>query len=294
MATQASIAPKSAVGTTVAKQPPKFKWSLFFHYLALIILSFIIIAPIYVMIVTSFKTQVDILASEPIWLFVPTISNYSYIIQEQNFGRILWNSMVVGLGSTALTLLAGGLAAFAIARMRFRGRGLMAQTTLVIRMVPPAVLAVPIFALWLGWSIDDGRVGLVLFYMGLNLPFTIWLLIGFVRQIPVELEEAAIVDGAGPFQVFFKIIFPLMKAGFAVAAIFVFRISWNEFILALILTNRLTRTLPVAITLFLTEQGVEWGRAMAMGTLIVLPPLLITFVAARQIIAGMTAGAVKG
>ena len=276
------------------KRTFKFKWSLFFHYVALIILSLIVIAPIYVMIVTSFKTQVDILASEPVWFFVPTLSNYQHIIEEQNFGRILFNSIVVGVGSTIITLVAGGMAAFAIARMKFPGRGLLAQSTLVIRMVPPAVLAVPIFALWLGWGIDDGRIGLILFYNALNLPFAIWLLIGFIQQIPVELEEAAIVDGAGPFQVFFQIIFPLMRSGFAVAAIFTFRIAWNEFILALILTNRLTRTLPVAITLFLTEQGVEWGRAMAMGTLIVIPPLLITFVAAQQIIAGLTAGAVKG
>jgi multiple sugar transport system permease protein len=246
------------------------------------------------MIMTSFKTQVDILSSKPLWFFVPTISNYEYIIERQNFGRILWNSIVVGGGSTIVTLIAGGLAAFAIARMKFPGRGLMAQTTLIIRMVPPAVLAVPIFALWLDWGIDDGRIGLVMFYTALNLPFTIWLLIGFVKQIPVELEEAAIVDGAGPFQTFFKIIFPLMRSGFAVAAIVTFRIAWTDFILALILTNRLTRTLPGAITLFLTDQGVEWGRAMAMGTLIVVPPLLITFFSARQIIAGLTAGAVKG
>lgn len=285
---------QAAATTAAVKTGRKFKWGLFFHYLALIVLSFIIIFPIYVMFITSFKTQVDILSSKPLWIFVPTISNYQYIIQEQNFGRILWNSIVVGIGSTIITLIAGGMASFAIARMKFRGRGLMAQTTLIIRMVPPAVLAVPIFALWLGWKIDDGRIGLILFYNALNLPFTIWLLIGFVKQIPVELEEAAIVDGAGPFHVFFKIIFPLMRSGFAVAAIFVFRIAWNEFILALILTNRLTRTLPVAITLFLTEQGVEWGRAMAMGMLIVLPPLIITFLAARQIIAGLTAGAVKG
>lgn len=294
MATQASIAPKRAAILAVAKRPPKIKWSLFFHYLVLIALSLIILIPIYVMIMTSLKTQVDIASREPLWLFVPTISNYDHIIEEQNFGRVLWNSIVVGLGSTIVTLMAGGLASFAIARMRFRGRGLTAQTTLIIRMVPPAVLAVPIFALWLRWGVEDGRVGLVLFYMGLNLPFVIWLLIGFVRQIPVELEEAAIVDGATPFQVFFRIIFPLMRSGFAVAAIFAFRIAWNEFILALILTDRLTRTLPVAITLFLTDQGIEWGRIMAMGTLMVIPPLLITFVAARQIIAGMTAGAVKG
>ena len=140
----------------------------------------------------------------------------------------------------------------------------------------------------------DGRIGLTLFYTALNLPFAIWLLIGFLRQIPTEIEEAAIVDGCSQWQVFTRIIFPLMRPGLAVAAIFTFRISWNEFLLALVLTDRNTRTLPVGITLFLTEQGVQWGRIMAMGTLIVIPPLVLTFVAARQIIAGMTAGAVKG
>ncbi|MCC7207405.1 MAG: carbohydrate ABC transporter permease, partial [Anaerolineae bacterium] len=147
---------------------------------------------------------------------------------------------------------------------------------------------------WLEWGIEDGRVGLVLFYTALNLPFAIWLLIGFIKQVPVELEEAAIVDGAGIFQVFYRILFPLLRPGLAVSAIFTFRIAWNEFILALILTNRLTRTLPVATTLYITDQGVEWGRIMAMGTLLVIPPLLLTFLAARQIITGLTAGAVKG
>lgn len=289
MAMQSSISTRNA-----GKRTFRIRWSTIFHYLALITISVIILLPIYVMILTSLKAPVTIQSRTPVWFFVPTFSNYTHIMETQNFGRVLRNSIVVGLSSTALTLLVGGLASFAIARMKFFGRGLMAQTTLIIRMVPPAVLAVPIFALWLQYGVEDGRVGLVLFYMGLNLPFIIWLLIGFVRQIPVELEEAAIVDGATPFQVFFRIIFPLMRSGFAVAAIFAFRIAWNEFILALILTNRHTRTLPVAITLFLTDQGVEWGRIMAMGTMIVIPPLLLTFTAARQIIAGMTAGAVKG
>jgi multiple sugar transport system permease protein len=133
-----------------------------------------------------------------------------------------------------------------------------------------------------------------LFYTALNLPFVIWLLIGFIKQSPVELEEAAIVDGANPFQVFFLIMLPLLRSGIAVASIFAFRIAWNEFILALILTDRFTRTLPVQTTLFLTEQGVEWGLVTAMGSILVVPPLIITFLAARQIIAGLTAGAVKG
>ena len=294
--------------------------STFLQYLALIVLAFISLAPIIVMIMTSFKTQVDIMSSDSMWLFQPTMDNYSHVF-EAKFGLFLQNSIVVALSSTVLSLLVSGMAAYALARLEFPGKSPFAYFTLIIRMVPPAVLAIPIFILWLNWElflfdlIDatpflyelenpdpylfaeglvDGRIGLILFYTALNLPFAIWLLIGFLRQIPAEIEEAAIVDGASQWQVFTRVIFPLMRPGMAVAAIFTFRISWNEFLLALVLTDRNTRTLPVGITLFLTEQGVQWGRIMAMGTLIVIPPLLLTFVAARQIIAGMTAGAVKG
>lgn len=260
----------------------------------LVLLALIARFPLYMMLQTSLKRQVDIMSSEPTWVFTPTGDNYDTVLFGQKFDRYLTNSIVVGLGSTFLTLFAAGLASYALARMRFPGRGLLAQSTLLIRMVPTAVLAVPIFALWQNWGVEDGRAGLILFYTALGLPFAIWLLFGFIKQIPIELEEAAIIDGCNTFQVFFQIMFPLMRAGFAVAAIFTFRIAWNEFLLALILTNRYTRTLPVATTLHITEQGVEWGRIMAMGTLLVIPPMLLTFISARQIIQGMTAGAVKG
>ena len=294
--------------------------STILQYAVLILLSLLALGPIIVMFLTSFKTQVDIMSSESMWIFQPTFDNYLHVF-ENKFDLYLGNSIIVALASTALSLLVSGMAAYALARLEFPGRSPIAYFTLVIRMVPPAVLAIPIFILWLNWElflfdlIDttpalyemenpdpylfaegliDGRIGLTLFYTALNLPFAIWLLIGFLRQIPTEIEEAAIVDGASQWQVFTRVIFPLMRPGLAVAAIFTFRISWNEFLLALVLTDRNTRTLPVGITLFLTEQGVQWGRIMAMGSLIVIPPLVLTFVAARQIIAGMTAGAVKG
>ncbi|MCY4063047.1 MAG: carbohydrate ABC transporter permease [Chloroflexi bacterium] len=290
------------------------------QYAVLIFLALIALGPIIVMFLTSFKTQVDIMSSESMWVFQPTFDNYTHVF-ENKFDLFLRNSIIVSLASTLLSLLVAGMAAYALSRLEFPGRSPIAYFTLIIRMVPPAVLAIPIFILWLNWelflfdlidatpflyemenpdpylfaeSLVDGRIGLTLFYTALNLPFAIWLLIGFLRQIPTEIEEAAIVDGCSQWQVFTRIIFPLMRPGLAVAAIFTFRISWNEFLLALVLTDRNTRTLPVGITLFLTEQGVQWGRIMAMGTLIVIPPLVLTFVAARQIIAGMTAGAVKG
>lgn len=270
-------------------------WSAYGHYAALLVLAMITLAPIWIMIATGFKPDVVVQSREPVWFFfVPTLDNYEFILTRGRFDTYLWNSIVVGTVSTFLTLFLGGLCAYALARMEFRGRVFVANSTLLVRMVPPAVLAVPAFAMVIQFSLDNDLAVLVFFYTALNLPFAIWLLFGFYKQIPVELEEAAIVDGASPLQVFFRVLLPLMQSGYAVAGIFTFRIAWNEFILALLLTGRSTRTLPVGAAGFITDTGVEWGRIMAMGTLIVIPPLLFTFFAARQIIQGMTAGAVKG
>lgn len=292
MATTTSTKSLSTEATRAQVPRRRFKWGMFWQYVALITMSLIALFPIYVMFITSFKTQVNIMSDTPQWIFAPTFDNYNHIF-ENNFGLFLTNSLIVGITSTVLSLVVSGMAAYAIARLRFPGRGFMAYSTLIIRMVPPAVLAIPIFVLWLNFEIFlynvidttpalynlegtdpyaiaeglvDGRVAMILFYTALNLPFAIWLLVGFLKQIPRELEEAAIVDGASQWQTFTRIIFPLMRPGLAVASIFTFRIAWNEFLLALILSDRNTRTLPVGITLFITEQGVQWGRIMAMGT----------------------------
>jgi multiple sugar transport system permease protein len=304
--------------TTMSPGAPhrrRIPWGEISRWAALFVLAFITMAPIFVMFATSLKTQVEIQSTVPNWIFMPTFSNYQTIVTQYRFLPFLISSAVIGLGSTAITLLTAGMAAFALARMNFPGRGLIAQTTLIIRMIPPAVLAVTVIGFWISWGIGDivpgirytlpdglgrgnfldgSQLGLMLFYTALNLPFSIWLLFGFIRQIPVELEEAAIVDGANLFQVLFRVIFPLMGAGFAVSAIFTFRIAWNEFILALMLTNRFTKTLPVFASEFIREEGVLWGQMMAVGSLIVIPPMLLTFFAAKQIIQGVSAGAVKG
>lgn len=265
------------------------------RYGAIVALAVICLIPIWVMVGTSFKNEVVIFDGRPVWfLFVPTLDNYEYILTRGKFDRYLVNSVIVGAASTFLTLFFGGLCAYALARSEFRGRRFVANATLLVRMVPPAVLAVPAFAMVTMFSLKNDLAVLTFFYTALNLPFAIWLLFGFYKQIPMEIEEAAIVDGATAWQVFTRVLLPLMKSGYAVAGIFAFRIAWNEFILALLLTGRSTRTLPVGAAGFITDTGVEWGRIMAMGTLIAIPPLVFTFFAARQIIAGMTAGAVKG
>lgn len=264
------------------------------HYAMLIALAVLCVAPIAVIFATSLRQQVNIFAEPLNFIFTPTLENYRAVLEEDKFDRYLMNSLFVGLVSTVITLLLGCMAAYGLARFRFKGRTTVAYTTLLLRTVPLAVLAIPVFMIWSEWHLVNSLWGLVLLYVAVNLPFTIWLLYGFVLQVPVELEEAASIDGCGPIRVFTKVLLPLMAPGLAAASIFTFRIAWNEFILALVLTDRGTRTLPVAASLYITDIGVDWGRVMAMGSLIAIPPLIFTFVAARQIITGLTAGAVKG
>lgn len=263
-------------------------------YLVIIGLSAISLFPIFVLITTSLKTQAQSFSIPPVWLFIPILENYVDVLFQEKFLRYLSNSISVVLISTILTLIAGALAAYSLSRFRFIGRGVFSVATLILRMIAPAVLVVPLFVLWCKFGLINTKTGLMITYTGLNLPFAIWVLRSFISEIPVELDEAALMDGCSEIGIFFRIIFPLIIPGIAAVSIFVFRIAWNEFLLALVLTNRFTRTLPVATSLYLTDHGIQWAKLTAMGTLIALPALLFTFLAARRLIKGLTAGAVKG
>lgn len=264
-------------------------------YVIVIILALISLGPIFVMVATSLKTKPDIFSGSFGFFFMPTLENYRAVLSDGQNSRYLTNSLIVASVSTGLTLVFGCMAAYALVRFQFFGREVVSVGTLLMRMVPPAVLTVPVFMIWTyEFTLSNSLAGVILVYTAINLPFVIWILQSFIAQVPRALEEAARIDGANPYQVFFLVVLPLIKPGLAAAAIFTFRIAWNEFILALVLTNRFTRTMPVKVSLFINEHNIEWGQIMAIGTLIALPPLIFTFMASRQIITGMTAGAVKG
>ena len=256
------------------------------------LLAIAVLVPLGVMLATSLKTQRQIFDSGFSFFFAPTLENYRTILEGRFLGYI-GNSVIVGVVATVLTLGLGTMCAYALSRFQFIGRTSLGLGTLLLRTIPPAVLAVPIYFIWTSIGLE-GLAGLILVYVALNLPFTIWLLYGFIEQVPRELEEAAAVDGCGPFRSFFVLILPLLKPGLAAAGIFTFRIAWTELVLASILTSRTTRTLPYAVFLTIKDTGIDWGELMAAGVLVAIPPLIFTFVAARQIIAGLTAGAVKG
>ena len=272
---------------------------------ALIVMS---LGPIIMMVTTSLKLNVDIMSDASSLWFSPTLQNYETVLCDvlwyepinvdycnPTFSRALGNSIFIALMSTAITLILGCMAAYALVRFKFMGRGTISMTSLMMRMVPPAVLLVPVFGIWtFNYGLDGTFAGIVLVYVAMNLPFVIWILQSFIVQVPMQLEEAAKMDGANPLQIFFLVVLPVITPGLAAAAIFTFRIAWNEFLLANALLNRDTRTVPVTIVNSLTEYDIDWGVIMATGMLLAIPPIIFTFVASKQIITGMTAGAVKG
>ncbi len=277
-------------------------------YALIATLIFLSLGPIILMLTTSLKLNVDIMGDTSSLFFSPTLKNYETVLCDvlwyqpshveycsPTFTRALGNSLFIALVSTIITLILGCMAAYALVRFKFMGRGTVSLTTLMMRMVPPAVLLVPVFGIWtFNYGLDGTYSGIILVYVAMNLPFVIWILQSFIVQVPIQLEEAAKMDGANPLQIFFLVVLPIIKPGLAAAAIFTFRIAWNEFLLANALLDRGTRTVPVTIVNSLTEYDIDWGVIMATGMLLAVPPIIFTFVASKQIITGMTAGAVKG
>ncbi len=289
------------MNTSSQQQNPAF-------YALLVVLIIMAVGPIWLMLTTSLRLNVDIMSETSSLLFMPTLQNYETVLCDvlwydpahvdycdPTFGRALGNSIIVALIATGITLVVGCMAAYALVRFRFMGRDTVSITTLLMRMVPPAVLLVPVFGIWtFQYQLDGTRAGVILVYVAMNLPFVIWILQSFIVQVPIQLEEAARMDGANAFQVFFLVVLPVIKPGLAAASIFTFRIVWNEFLLANALLDRNTRTVPVTIVNSLTEYDIDWAVIMATGMLLAIPPIIFTFVASKQIITGMTAGAVKG
>ena len=268
--------------------------AMLLRYVFIIVFAAFALFPIYEMVATSLKNEVDAFSIPPKWVFIPTFKNYQEVLFEGKFFTYFYNSIFVALTATVLSVAAGALGAYSLARFKFKGKKLVVLGTLQMRMVPPVILVVPIFLPYNQLGVTNARMSLALVYVALNLPFNIWVLRTFIMEVPKELEESAQMDGCSHMMTFRRIILPLIAPGLSVASIFTFRISWNEFILSLVLTNRNTRTLPVAVSLYLTDTGTEWGKITAIATIIAIPAFIFTFTAAKSLIMGLTAGAVKG
>jgi len=261
--------------------------------LALLLLLGFILVPIYWMISTSLKTANQTFAVPPVFVFEPTFAHYRTVFDEGVVTAGLRNSLIVATSSTLLAILLGTPAAYALARFDFRGKPHLWFWIISNRFISPIVVALPFFLLARNLNLLDTHLVLILAYLTFNVPLVIWLCIDQFRAIPREVDQAALVDGANPWQVFFSITLPLAIPGVVVSAILCFVFSWNEFLFALVLTQAAAKTAPVEAANFMTGFGVRWGEMMATGTLIVLPVVIFAAIVSRHLVRGLTMGAVK-
>jgi N,N'-diacetylchitobiose transport system permease protein len=265
---------------------------------ALGLVAFLVcIFPVYWMINSSFLDRRDIRAPEPTWLpFGGGLDNYRRLFDDTGFVSALGMSLMVTVGTVVVALLFAFLAALAVSRFRFRGRRAFVVTLLVVQMIPAEGLFISQYKMLDALQLTNTVLGLTGLYIAAVLPFTIWTLRGFVAGLPVELEEAAMVDGCTRVGAFFRITFPLLAPGLVATGVFGFIQAWNEFTLALVvMTNAQKRTLPVWLSTFTdVNRGTDWGAVMAGSTLIAIPVIIFFLLVQSRMVAGMTAGAVKG
>jgi multiple sugar transport system permease protein len=241
----------------------------------------------------AFKPDDAMFARPTQWLFTPTLDHFRYVIQL-GFVPYLLSSVALALGSTLLVVLIGTPAAYAFARFPLKGRDDLFLFILATRMAPPICLVIPFYLIFTRFELLDTYLGLTLAYLTFNLSFYIWVLSSFCRDLPVALEEAAMVEGWSRFSVFLRVVLPLLKSGIVSTAMLCFIFAWNEFLFAFMLGGSHVKTLPVALPLLITSQGVRWGEMAVVGMVALLPVLVAVFFLQKHIVRGLTMGAVKG
>jgi multiple sugar transport system permease protein len=260
-------------------------------------------SPVFWMVLAAFKTRADALATPPKLIFTPTLEHFwasfhrlsadGTQIFATGLDRNFVNSFFISLVSVGLALALGGVAAYGFARLRIGGRGYFMFYILVLRMVPPITAIVPLYFLFRITGLGGSYFAIILVYTAFNLPFAIWMLKSFIDDLHRPIEEAARLDGSSELKIFWKICLPQMRAGIAATAIIAFVFTWNDFLFSLLLTSVDTRTVPVAMTRVVgADVGVDWGVFAAIGTLYLLPVLLIAFFLQGQLLRGATFGTV--
>jgi multiple sugar transport system permease protein len=261
----------------------------------LVLAVFAVLGPFAWILTASFKYQIAIYSGE--WPFTPTLSNYAEVLfgRRSDFSGNVVNSLIVASVSTALVLIVGSLAAYSL--QRFRWPAWVSATflgwTLVFHMIPVMTLIGPWYVAFRELGLYDTRIALILTHVTINLPMTVWLMRAFFREVPHEIEEAAVVDGCRPFQAFYKVTLPLVVPGLIAAGILAFIFSWNEFPVALSLTSRELATVPVAIARFAQQYEIQHSQMAAASIIATIPALILMALGQRFIVRGLTLGAVK-
>jgi multiple sugar transport system permease protein len=266
-----------------------------FYFLILLVLVFILF-PFVWSVITSLKPTNEIMYSSKFHIlpYHATLVHYAELLSESAFLKGMLNSSIVAISTSIITLVVSMMAAYACSRFNFKGRQHVMMSFLLTQMFPPVLLLVPLFTIMKGIGILNTYFALILAYCTFSIPFSIWLLTGYLNGIPQDMEEAASVDGCNRFTAFMKIIFPMAIPGTIAALIYIFIYAWNEFIFATMFTGPATRTISVTLYSFIGEHVIDWGLLTAGGIITSLPIIILFMFIQKNLISGLTAGAVKG
>ena len=258
----------------------------------ILVATFIMLVPIAWIFLAAFKTHVDVYQLK--LFFTPTFENFGTVFDDPyRLGEKLWNSTVVAFVTVVLAIPIATCAAYSFSRFRLRGETAMLVMILATQFVPAVVIILPFFVMFRDIGLLDTRIGLILVNLAIVMPFAIWMIKGFIDGIPMDTEEAAMVDGSSRLQVIRNIVLPMAAPGLLTSAIFCFIIAWNEFLFALILTNKDAVTLPIGLALFKAEEGDLWNLLSAAGIIIMAPMFVLALMIRRYFVQGMTMGAVR-
>jgi multiple sugar transport system permease protein len=265
-------------------------------YGVLVALAIAVLFPFYWMIITSFKGEDQMRSIVSMFWPKPfAVENYQQLLAKTEFAAWYGNSVFVAVSSTLLATAVGTIGAYALARLKFLGRGFMASATLITYLVPPSILFIPLYKQMQALGMANSLAGLIAAYPSFTVPFVTWLLMGYFESIPEELEEAAMIDGATRFGAFYRIVLPLSAPGVLAAGLYAFTQAWNEFLYALVfITDGRLRTLPVGLASFITGDVYGWGFLMSGAVLTTLPVIAAYIYLQKYMVEGLTAGGVKG
>ena len=261
-------------------------------YVAVSLILFFCLFPIFWMLITAFKPVSEVYSTSVI--FRPTLRNFGIIFSEPlDFGPLIANSLIVALATTFIAIPIALAAAYAFSRISFRGSTALLVVILATQFIPPVAIALPIFNFYNTFGLTDTLVGLVIVNLAIIVPYSIWMIKGFIDALPQGIEEAAFIDGCGEYGVVRHVTFPLVMPGILISATFAFILSWNEFLFPFLLTRDAATTLPVGLLSTQGTRGVLWEQMSAGGMLVLVPVLIMSLFIRRHFIEGITMGAVK-
>jgi multiple sugar transport system permease protein len=267
---------------------------IIFKMIVLGLVAFLSIVPFILVFLTSIKERNIAIAMPPHWVFIPTFENYKKLLTNMYFLRTILNSFILSTGGTFIALIVGVLAGYGLSRFKFKGSGIFSYMILILRTVPPIVFVIPYFLIWRNLRLNDTHLSMILMYITLCLPLIILMMRSFFIDVPIEIEEAAMVDGCSRWKTLSLILVPAVAPGIMAAATMAFITLWNDFIFAMYNTGKNTRTLPVEIYSSLGYYQMDWAKLSTSAVIAIIPAIIFIAFTQKYIVRGLTMGAVKG